>query len=168
VYSGTSRPSDCRERSDHIELLAVQILPAATANSIRNEDILHTGDQVSPTSQTVAGPPRHQTRLECAVCFDRGTGARHRLLVRQRQVPSVMAFLQCQLSVLPPALRVWTLAPSLMLRGARSICGTESGGAAAESSVAQTRSLQRVTVANASRRSWNTSASLSCAACSPH
>jgi hypothetical protein len=106
VYSGTSRPPTA-ERSDHIELLAVQILPA-TANSIRNEDILHTGDQVSPTSQTVAGPPRHQTRLECAF-FDRATQVHDTasLAVRQRHEVPAMAFLQCQLSVLcSPALRV--------------------------------------------------------------
>jgi hypothetical protein len=89
-----------RERSDHIELLAVQIL-LPLPRGIRNEDILHTGDQVSPTSQTVAGPPRATRRalnVPSALIVYRCTTPPLRRPAAAR-VPA-MAFLQCQLSVL--------------------------------------------------------------------
>jgi hypothetical protein len=53
--------------------------PLPPQNSIRNEDILHTGDQVSPTSQTVAGPRATRRALNVPSALIVAPGARHRL-----------------------------------------------------------------------------------------
>jgi hypothetical protein len=119
--------------------------PLPPQNSIRNEDILHTGDQVSPTSQTVAGPRATRRALNVPSALIVAPGARHRLR-RPAAHSGPCVWRSCNAnsasSAPSPAPASGRLRASLMLRGARSICGTESGGGRCRVIVAQTRSLR--------------------------
>jgi hypothetical protein len=116
-----------RER-DHIELLAVQILPRCRANGIRNEDILHTGDQVSPASQTVAGP--RATRRALNRLLGMYTQVHDTAFSPSGSIGSQVRWRSCNAnsaSSLSSAARLDACALHDVTR-ARSICGTRSGG----------------------------------------